>query len=134
MPMTYQPVFAQTPKFNSVALTAANTATDGSGTISVVATAGANGALVTHLGVLSTATSVLTAVRLFISLDGSTWQFIHPIAHAAFTFATTTAQTPSLFVDRLNPDAAYRLPANARLGVTEGVTTPLRVFAEWVDY
>ena len=134
MAMTYQPVFAQAPKFNSVALTAANTATDGTGTIATLVTAGADGALVTHLGILSTATSVATAVRLFISLDGSTWQFIHPVLMAAFTVATTTAQTPTLIIDRLNPDAAYRLPANARLGVTEAVSTPLRVFAEWVNY
>lgn len=132
--MANSPVFAQTPKAENINIIAANTALDGSGSITTLVTAGANGALVTHMHIISQATSVATGVRMFISFDGGAWEYIQSFLHAAFTVATTSAQTPTTIVDRNNPDAAIRLPANARLGFTEGVATNIRIYAEWMDF
>lgn len=135
MALTNQPVFAQTPKSNVAAMSTANTAADGTGTITTLVTAGADGALVTQIHAYARATVVAGAVRLFVSYDGgTTWSFILATAVTAFTLSNTTAQTALTIVDRNNPDAAIRLPANARLGVTISIANNLNVYAEWIDF
>lgn len=135
MALTNTPVFTQGSRSVNVSLATANTALDGTGTITTLLTAGANGSLVTHLHIVSGATTTATAVRFFLSNDGgSTWVYFYPALHAAFTVANTTAQTPTTVVDRNNPDGAIRLAANAVLGFTEAVANSIRVYAEVVDF
>jgi hypothetical protein len=135
MALVNQPVFAQKSYSAVTQLATANTALDGTGTIATLFTAGPDGALLTHLHIVSRATSVATAVRLFLSYDGGvTWGYVQAVLSAAFTVANTTAQVPPTLIDRNNPDGAWRIPAGAVVGLTEAVATPLNVYAEWIDF
>jgi len=73
MPAGIDPIYVATPKigFGSINLTTANTATDGTGTVSTLMTAGANGAFVEKVIARHLGTNVQTVVRIFIN-NGST--------------------------------------------------------------
>lgn len=57
--------------WNPTALTAANTAMDGTGTVGTIITAGANGTRVNRIRVVHLGTNVATAMRFFVN-NGST--------------------------------------------------------------
>ena len=66
------PIYVAIPKIGfGTNLTTANTATDGTGTVSTLMTAGANGAFVEKVLVRHLGTNVQTVVRIFIN-NGST--------------------------------------------------------------
>ena len=66
------PIFVLTPKNGwTTAVTAANTATDGTGTVATVITAGADGAFVEKLRFQPLGTNIATMARVFIN-NGST--------------------------------------------------------------
>jgi hypothetical protein len=137
MALSNNPVFSQTPQAAFAKVTSANTNLDGTGAISTLLTAGANGTLVTSLRALCQATVTATACRLFLSLDGgTTWAMLDEKLMGAYTVAQTTAQTVVTFVDKTNPDAAIRLPALAKLGVTIGVALAggIAFSAEYADF
>lgn len=135
MTLSNDPVFAQTPKYARAAVSAANTALDGTGTIVTLLTAGADGALVTSLKAWGTVTSTAKRLNVFVSTDaGSTWKLFDSGLMAAYTAANTTVQTPVTFVDKTKPDAAVRLPGAARLGVTTMVAEAVEFACEYVDY
>lgn len=117
MSLNKDPIFAGAPKLASVTVVTANTALDGTGTLSTILTAGADGALVTSLKALTRATlGAANALRLFVSTDaGVTKGLIDERLMAAYTVAATSAQTPVTFINRSNPDDAMRLPAGAIL-------------------
>lgn len=72
MPAGIDPIYVATPKIGFGAnLTTANTATDGTGTVSTLMTAGSNGAFVEKVVVRHLGTNVQTVVRIFIN-NGST--------------------------------------------------------------
>jgi hypothetical protein len=110
------PIFASAPLFASVTAVTANTALDGTGTVSTILTAGTDGAVVTQLRALARATVTLTALRLFVSTDGGTTKnIIDERVMGAYTVANTTAQVGVTFVNKLAPDEAIWLPASAIL-------------------
>jgi hypothetical protein len=105
--------------------------------VTTLYTAGSDGTLITSLRAFARATVTATSLRLFMSLDGgTTWVFFDDKLMAAHTVANTTAQTPVVFVDKTNPDAAIRLPANAKLGATIAVALAggISFCGEAVDY
>ena len=65
------PIFVLTPKFSTAASAAANTASDGSGALVTLFTAGANGSLISSIKVnnaqISAALSSAMGVRIFIT-------------------------------------------------------------------
>lgn len=117
MAVNTDPVFGKATAYAGAIATAANTNLDGTtGTYYTLVTAGADGAIVTSLKAMCRATVTATACRLFISVDGGTTYYLHDEkTMAAYTVANTTSQTPVIFVNKLNPDDAIRLPANAIL-------------------
>lgn len=122
--MTYNPdpTFGKAHSTFFGKVTAANTNLDGSGTITTLHTAGAEGGFITHLDARCQATVTATALRLFRSLDGgTTWAMIDEKLMAAYTVANTTAQTPVSFVNRSSPDSAIRLAPNEKIGCTIAV-------------
>lgn len=133
MPFTYFPPFPQTFRSTTVTISSANTAVDGTGTITEAFTANANGALVTHVQFIAYPTCVASAIRLFV-WNGSTWNYTAAGAIAAHTVATTTASPITTIVNRALPDNAIKIPANGKLGFTNAVATPLRIYIEWIDY
>lgn len=62
---------APNPGFNAAALTSANTALDGTGTVQNFLTAGANGARVNRVRVVHRGSNVATVLRIFMN-NGST--------------------------------------------------------------
>lgn len=82
------PVFGLNGVHGAVSLAAANTAGDGSGTITTLLTGNANGTRVSHLQVISAQATVTTnaamVVRFFLSTDsGTTWFKLREVALAA---------------------------------------------------
>lgn len=123
MPANTAPIFTLTPdvSWGTSALTTANTAKDGTGTVLTCFTAGANGSYVQRIRFRPSGTAVQTVARVFIN-NGSTnataannilWD---EITIAATTLSETTAQ--STFEIPLN----YALPAGYKLNVTIGTT------------
>ena len=128
MPGNAQPQFTLNGNIGSVLVTAANTNTDGSGTIAtnifLAFTAGANGSYVDFLRWIAVATSAssttqATAARIFISskTSGNTT--------SAETYLIAEVSIPSLTVDTTTASAAwfdvplgFRLPAGWTLLVT----------------
>jgi hypothetical protein len=125
MALTNTPAWPQTPRYAAAAVTAANTATDGTGVITTLVTAGAEGMRVTGMYVGTTATVTATAVRIFLSTNGGTsWVYL-PRLDRLVPPHTLTATTENLgrvtVVDQTNPNDHFDLPANAVLGVTIAV-------------
>ena len=134
MAINNDPVFAKTPKIAAAAVSAANTNLDGTGTVTELLTACADGAIVTSLKAWGTVTSTAKRLNLFVSTDGGTSWTLHESAlMAAYTVANTTVQTAVTFVDKEVPDAAIVLPANAKLGVTTMVAEAVVFAAEYQD-
>jgi hypothetical protein len=136
MALSNNPVFAQTPKTATVTVATANTNYDGTGTVTTLLTAGADGALVTGLVAQATATqSTANRLDLLLSKDaGTTWKPIDNAVMAAFTLATTTAQTKVTFVDKTVPDAALRLEGSDKLGATVKVSQAVQFTAEYTNF
>jgi hypothetical protein len=134
MAVNNDPVFGKTPKHAAVAVSAANTNLDGTGTITTLLTAGADGAIVTSLKCWATATGTAKRCNVFASTDGgTTWKLHESQLMAAYTVANTTVQTPVTFVDKTDPNAAIVLPANAKIGVTIMVAEAVVFAAEYQD-
>jgi hypothetical protein len=71
MPANTKPLFPLTPNIGIATLTAANTASDGTGTTATLLTAGADGARVDRIEVQPLGTNVATVLRIFLN-NGST--------------------------------------------------------------
>lgn len=127
------PIFNKGPhtEFASTG-TAANTALDGTGTVTAVFTADAtNGSKIedvflTHLG-----TNVATVVRFFVDRTGSgTWRLIHEETVAANTLSQTAGSVQNVW------RANLVLQAGGKLGVTIGtaIASGIMVSAIGGDY
>ena len=123
MPANTSPIFSLTPKtsWGTTAITTANTAKDGTGTVLSVYTAGSNGSYVQRVRFRPSGTSVQTVARLFIN-NGSTNAtaanniLFDEITLSAITISETSAQ-PSFEIP-MN----FALPAGYVLNVTIGTT------------
>ena len=117
MALNKDPIFAAAPKWGFAVATAANTALDGTGTTYTILTAGPDGSVVTSLVAYARATVTATACRLFISTDaGVTKTYFADLLMPGVTVNNITANGSLItFVNKLNPDSAIRLPANAIL-------------------
>lgn len=134
MAVNNDPVFGKTPKHAAAAVSAANTNLDGTGTITTLLTVGPDGGIVTSLKCWATATGTAKRCNVFVSTDGgTTWKLHDSGLMAAYTVANTTVQTAVTFVDKLDPDAAIILPANAKIGVTIMVAEAVVFTAEYQD-
>lgn len=90
--MASSPAFVGTGRIGAVNVATANTATDGTGTITSLITGVAAGTRVLEIDVKCAATSAAAVVNIFLSSDGgSTWKIIDSIAVSAVTQSTTVA-------------------------------------------
>lgn len=139
MAVTHQPIFTQTPKVGLVALAAANTARDGSGTIATAYTAGSNGAYIKRVVFTSAqataAASSAMVGRVWVSIDaGATWSLKQEVAITPVTASATAigATATISFTDGL------QIPASALIGATisvyAGVQDRMQVVTEGGDY
>lgn len=124
--MATTPAFIAKPRHGVASLASANTAIDGTGTITTLLTGAATGTRVLEVDVKAAATSAAAVINLFISLDGgSTWHLYDSITLSAVTPSTTVASARNLltFANLVLPDA------NARLGCTTTIAQATRVHA-----
>ena len=130
MPANTTPIFPLTPKVSWGALSAANTAKDGTGTVVTVFTAGANGSRIDQIKVRALGTNVATVLRFFIN-NGSTNataannSLVHEITAAATTLSEVAALADNDVLiqkgDQYVCPIPY-LPAGYKINVTVGTT------------
>lgn len=124
--MATNPAFIATPRVGVAALSAANTAIDGSGTITSLITGGASGTRVLEIDVQCAATSAAALVNVFLSADsGSTWTLFDQIAVAAATASNTVKgnRNSATYQNLVLPSATYQL------GVTTSIAQVTKVYA-----
>ena len=100
------PIFATTPRSNAAAISVANTARDGSGTVVTIATAGSNGSIFDVVRVVATGTTTAGVVRIFIH-DGTNYFLYKEILVTAITPSTTV----EVFNAELIPTVPLVMPA-----------------------
>jgi hypothetical protein len=109
-------------------LKTANTAKDGTGTVQVLFTAGANGGRVERIRSRAAGTNVATVLRIFINNGGSNTVAANNILYAEMAIAATTlSETTALLLNELpnTIDATafpIVLPAGYRILATIGTT------------
>ncbi len=138
MALSNKAVFPQTPKTAGISFAAASQSTEmDPSTVAptTLLTAGADGSLVTSLRYFGEVTVTAQKVVLWIQLAGAgSWFIVDEKLQAAYTMATTTAQTPVTFVDKTVPSEAIRLAASDKLGITHHVDLQGIVAAEYTDF
>jgi hypothetical protein len=91
--MAASPAFISTPRIGRCSLSTANTATDGTGTITDLITGVAAGTRVLSINVQGTATTVAALVNIFL-WDGTQWDLFDQVTITA----TTGSNTPRKIV------------------------------------
>lgn len=124
--MATNPAFIATPRLTSVNVSSANTARDGTGSITSLITGAASGTRVLEIDAQCAATSAAALVRIFLSTDsGSTWKLFDEIAITAATVSDTVKGNRNLatYANLILPNATYVL------GVTTSIAQSTNVFA-----
>ena len=137
MAVSTTPVFPQLPKTVGISFGASTQSTQmDPGTVAptLLLTAGADGALVTHVVAHGEATLTAEKIVLWVQPGGSgDWYVLTTGVLAAYTQAATDQQGRKILVDKTNPDDAARLAGSDKLGVTHHVDQQSMVFAEYTD-
>ena len=122
MANTFTAPFAQAPKIGTAEATAASVITTSAPTNTLlIATAGADGALLTSLTAMPRATVTASGLYLFISQDsGTTKMLVESVLMEAHTVAATTAIPVTDFTN-ISETTPIRLEAGDELYVATGV-------------
>ena len=121
--MATSPVFAVTPRINSVTIATANTARDGSGSVGTVITGAATGTRIAEIVVKANGTTTSGMVRIFLH-NGTTFFFFDEIAMAAATVSATVASTRVLttYANLILPSASWSIRASTHNAESMTVT------------
>lgn len=126
------PIFLLTPRVAQATTgTNANTALDGTGTVTSVFVAGANGSKIEDVFLNHMGTNVATVVRFFIDPTGSSsYKLIHEETMAANTLSQSVSSIPVYW------KANLIIPASGKLGVTIGTAIAAGIMVQAVggDY
>jgi len=137
MPITNTAAFAQTNKTGTAVLTLASVITNDTPTNTVlIATAGADGAIVSSLSFIPRATVSATALYLFISKDGGvTKRLIDSELMSAATVSAILVVPETKFAN-ISESSPLRLAAEDQLYVGSGVALAGGIVAkcEWMDF
>lgn len=137
MAKTFTAPFAQTTQTGAATATAASViTTDAPTNTLLIATAGADGALVTALSAMPRGTVTATGLYLFLSKDGGTTkQLIDSELMEALTVSVSVAVDETLFA-RISETAPIRLEAADELYIGAGVALAAGIVfkAEWTDF
>lgn len=120
MPANTAPIFTLTPNVGFAPnITLANTAKDGTGTVDLVFTAGANGAFVQKLKIRPRGTNAATVVRVFLNNGATpTTATNNMLFDEIALLATTNIETTTIIGTELPIGIA--IPAGWRIYVTLG--------------
>lgn len=119
--MATAPAFISTPRIGRCSLSTANTATDGTGTITDLITGVAAGTRVLSINVQGTATTVAALVNIFL-YDGTQWDLFDQITISATTGSNTTKgyRLVTAYADLVLPSASHKLGATITVAPTSG--------------
>lgn len=145
MPANTQPIFPVKQNVSWGSLNAANTAKDGTGTVSILFTAGANGSKVDQIKARAKGTNVATVLRLFVNNGqdpavAANNTLVHETTIAATTLSEAAALADNdITVTKNTTETACPipyLPAGYKLLATVGtaVAAGLQVTVWGADY
>jgi hypothetical protein len=124
--MATAPAFVSTPRLTVASVSTANTAIDGSGTITSLISGVAAGTRVLEIDAQCSATSAAALINLFISTDsGSTWKLFDQIAITAATVSNTVKgnRNTATYQNLILPGTAYSI------GCTTTIAQATQVYA-----
>ena len=119
--MAASPAFISTPRIGRCSLSTANTATDGTGTITDLITGVAAGTRVLSINVQGTATVVAALVNIFL-WDGTQWDLFDQVTITATTGSNTVKgyRLVTAYTDLVLPSTSYKLGATISVAPTTG--------------
>jgi hypothetical protein len=119
--MAASPAFISTPRIGRCSLSTANTATDGTGTITDLITGVSAGTRVLSINVQGTATTVAALVNIFL-WDGTQWDLFDQITISATTGSNTVKayRLVTAYTDLVLPSATWKLGATITVAPTTG--------------
>jgi hypothetical protein len=119
--MAASPAFVSTPRIGRCSLSTANTATDGTGTITDLITGVSAGTRVLSINVQGTATTVAALVNIFL-WDGTQWDLFDQITISATTGSNTVKgyRLVTAYTDLVLPSASHKLGATITVAPTTG--------------
>ena len=124
--MATSPQFIYTPRIAMANTATANTAIDGTGTITEVISGATGGTRVLEVVVKLAATSAAAQVNMFLTTDsGTTWRVFDSVTVSAATVSTTVAsnRTSRTYANLLLASSAHRV------GFTTTIAQSTNVFA-----
>ena len=119
--MAASPAFISTPRIGRCSLSTANTATDGTGTITDLITGVAAGTRVLSINVQGTATTAVALVNIFL-WDGTQWDLFDQITISQTTGSNTVKgyRLVTAYTDLVLPSTSYKLGATISAAPTTG--------------
>ena len=119
--MAASPAFISTPRIGRCSLSTANTATDGTGTITDLITGVAAGTRVLSINVQGTATTVAALVNIFL-WDGTQWDLFDQMTITATTGSNTVKgyRLVTAYTDLVLPSTSYKLGATISVAPSSG--------------
>ena len=119
--MAASPAFISTPRIGRCSLSTANTATDGTGTITDLITGVAAGTRVLSINVQGTATTVAALVNIFL-YDGTQWDLFDQVTITATTGSNTVKgyRLVTAYTDLVLPSTSHKLGATISVAPTTG--------------
>ena len=119
--MAASPAFISTPRIGRCSLSTANTATDGTGTITDLITGVAAGTRVLSINVQGTATTVAALVNIFL-YDGTQWDLFDQVTITATTGSNTVKgyRLVTAYTDLVLPSTSHKLGATISVAPSSG--------------
>jgi hypothetical protein len=119
--MAASPAFISTPRIGRCSLSTANTATDGTGTITDLITGVAAGTRVLSINVQGTATTVAALVNIFL-WDGTQWDLFDQVTITAGTGSNTVKgyRLVTAYTDLVLPSTSHKLGATISVAPSSG--------------
>jgi hypothetical protein len=124
--MAATPSFIETPRLATVNLATANTAIDGTGTITSLISGVSTGTRILEIDAQCAATSAAALINIFITTDsGSTWRLFDQIAITAATVSNTVKGNRNIatYANLVLPNTS------TSLGVTTTISQSTNVIA-----
>lgn len=122
--MAANPSFISTPRIGVASVSTANTAIDGTGTITDLITGAAAGTRILEIDAQCSATSAAALINLFL-WNGTTWTLFDQISITAATSSTTVKANRNFtaYTNLVLPDATWKV------GCTTTISQATRVYA-----
>ena len=119
--MAASPAFISAPRIGRCSLSTANTATDGTGTITDLIVGVSAGTRILSVNVQGTATVVAALVHIFL-WDGTQWDVFEQVTITATTGSNTVKgyRLVTAYTDLVLPSASYKLGATITVAPTTG--------------